>query len=82
MAKIIEKIKDFFLSDYEWKVKHCPTLNLLVNGTDDDKKTMMDKMIENLSKQKVCPDCHGIYWDNDCPECNGRGICGGYVINA
>lgn len=77
---IRELIDRILLSDYKWKMKYCPTLAKWVFGTDNDRKEMWDKIMENTQNSRTCPNCYGIYWDKDCPECNGRGVCGGYIL--
>lgn len=68
------------LSDHNWKRKYCPTLYSWVFGNEEERHGMWLKIAENASKSHVCPACHGIYWDENCPECNGRHVCGGYVL--
>jgi len=73
--------KRLFLSDHEWKKKNCPTLyNYLFELNDEERHSVFEKIVENSKQNRVCPTCHGIYWDETCPECSGRHSCGGYEI--
>ncbi len=70
-----------FLSDHEWKKKHCSNLHKwLFQLTNEEKHEIIKTAQKN---RRVCPDCRGIYFSNECPECpectEGK-PCGGYEI--
>lgn len=82
MGKLRAFLDRFLLNDHEWKKKYCPDLyHYLFEMTPKEKHEAWEKAKAwREEHQKVCHECHGIHWENDCPECNGRHTCGGYVL--
>jgi len=79
MGKIGEFVDRIILSDHEYKKKYCPHLySYLFVLNDKERSVVLKKHAEN---RKVCNECYGIYFEEECPECNHGKSCGGYVLN-
>lgn len=82
MGKLREIFDSLVLSDHEWKKKYCPFLyHYLFEMTPEEKHAALeDGRKWNKEHRKVCPECHGIHWSEECPECTQGIACGGYEI--
>ena len=74
MDKIRKFIDKFLLSDHEWKRKYCPTLyNYLFKMSDEERHEAFTEGIKWWEEhRKVCPDCYGIHFEDECPCTKGN----------